>query len=258
LFELGDQILSRMGVDASSDALSPVMVEYYRRVGFLPEGVLNSLVRLGWSLDDHTEFLSLNEMLQGFSLDRIIKSAAGLDPDKLMSFQSHWMNQLAAEEKLNGCLQFLQQAQLIDDSDDAATRQFVTRVIELAADRLRVFGDIYQLDEFFKGDRELSYDEKNFQKRVVKPEAALDLLRELRRELVEIADFTAEPLHQLVQTFVTARGIKAGDLFPALRLCVTGKAQGADLFATLELLGRSRVVARMDHSIGLAESRRSE
>jgi glutamyl-tRNA synthetase len=258
LFELGDQILSRMGVDASSDALSPVMVEYYRRVGFLPEGVLNSLVRLGWSLDDHTEFLSLNEMLQGFSLDRIIKSAAGLDPDKLMSFQSHWMSQLAAEEKLNGCLQFLQQAQLIDDSNDAATRQFVTRVIELAADRLRVFGDIYQLDEFFKGDKELSYDEKNFQKRVVKPEAALDLLRKLRRELVEIADFTAEPLHQLVQTFVTARGIKAGDLFPALRLCVTGKAQGADLFATLELLGRPRVLARMDHSIGLAESRRSE
>lgn len=257
LFELGDQVLSRLGVDPAADALSPVMVEYYRRVGFLPEGILNALARLGWSLDDQTEILSLQTMLDNFSLDRIIRSAAGLDPDKLMSFQAHWMSQLPVDQKLNGCIDFLQQAGLISGQNDAGEREYVRQVVELAGDRLRVFGDIFQLDEFFVADDQLTYDERNFQKRVVRPETATDLLRDLRRIFAESDQFSAAALHELVHVFVTSRGIKAGELFPALRLCVTGKAQGADLFPTLALLGRDRVLARLDRSLGLADSQRS-
>lgn len=258
LFELGDQVLSRLGIDSAADALSPVMVEYYRRVGFLPEGVLNALFRLGWSLDDHTEYISLPTAQQNFSLDRIIRSAAGLDADKLLNFQSHWMSQLSAEEKLNGCLPLLAESGLIDSTDDADTRDRVKQIIALAGDRLRVFGDIFQMDEFFLPDDQLTVDEKNFQKRIVKPEAAVDLLRELRRRLEATADFSAAALHELIQGFVTEKGIRAGDLFPAIRLCVTGKAQGADLFETLSLLGQSRVLSRMDRGIGRAESLRAE
>jgi glutamyl/glutaminyl-tRNA synthetase len=59
------------------------------------------------------------------------------------------------------------------------------------------------------------------------------------------SDFTAVPLHDLLQDFLQQRSLKPGDLFPALRLCISGKAQGADLFRTLELLGRERVDSRM-------------
>ncbi|MBL8816757.1 MAG: glutamate--tRNA ligase [Planctomyces sp.] len=255
LFELGDAVLGRIGLDPKSDSLSPVMVEYYRRVGFLPEGVLNALARLGWSLDDQTEILSLAKIVESFSLDRVIRSPAGLDPDKLISFQSYWMTQLPAADKLQACLSFLREAKLIDgDTEDV--RQYVARVIELAADRLRVFGDIFQLDEFFVDDSCLRYDEKNFQKRVVNPEAAIDLMRAVRKQFSECDDFKAPVLHDLVHAFVTERTIKAGELFPAIRLCVTGKAQGADLFCTLEILGKDRVLGRIDRSLGRAESAR--
>ena len=256
LFELGDQVLSRLHLDATSDALSPVMVEYYRRVGFLPEGVLNALARLGWSLDDHTENLSLDTIRENFSLDRVIKSAAGLDPDKLMNFQSHWMNQLPINEKLQGCLGFLADARLINDVADTEVQHYVQRVIQLAGDRLRVFGDIFQLDEFFVPDDQLVYDDKNFQKRVVKPESAVDLLHALRRKLADCDDFSADVLHNLVHEFLAEQEIKAGELFPAIRLCVTGKVQGTDLFPTLELLGQARVLKRFDRSLGTAESMR--
>ena len=256
LFELGDQVLSRIGIDPKSNELSPVMVAYYRQVGFLPAGVLNALVRLGWSLDDQTEFLSLAEMKQKFTLDRVIRSAAGLDPDKLLSFQSHWMSELPAKEKLCGCLRMLKQARLIDDEDDQETQAKVARIIELAADRLRVFGDIFQLDEFFVADEELRIDDKNFQKRVVKPENAVILLHDLRRRLNDTDNFTAEPLHELLQSFAVGKQVKVGDIFPALRLCVTGKAQGADLFQSLELLGKDCVLRRLDRAIGQAESQR--
>ncbi len=257
MFELGDQVLSRIGIDPKSDALSPVMVAYYQKVGFIPAGVLNALVRLGWSLDDQTEYFSLDEMTRKFTLERVIKSAAGLDPDKLLSFQSHWMNQLSADEKLTGCLPFLKAAGLIDDENDAATRAKVAAVIELAGDRLRVFGDIFQVDEFFVGNGDLKMDDKNFQKRVVKSEKAVELLRELSSRLAAVVDFTATPLHDLLQGFAAEKQVKVGDVFPALRLCVTGKAQGADLFKTLELLGRDAVLRRLELSITLAESQKA-
>ena len=256
LFELGDQVLSRIGIDPKSDALSPVMVAYYQQVGFLPAGVLNALVRLGWSLDDQTEFFSLDDMQQKFTLERVIKSAAGLDPDKLLNFQAHWMSRLPASEKLDGCLPFLKKAGLIDDETDTSTRDRVASVIALAGDRLRVFGDIFQLDEFFVVDEDLKIDDKNFQKRIVKPENAIDLLRDLQKRLSNLTDFVAGPIHDLLQGFSAEKQVKVGDVFPALRLCVTGKAQGADLFKSLELLGRECVVRRMDRAIGLAESQR--
>ena len=70
-------------------------------------------------------------------------------------------------------------------------------------------------------------------------------------------DFASEPLHDLLQSFAAEKQVKVGDVFPAVRLCVTGKAQGADLFRSLELLGQECVLRRMDRAIGLAESQRA-
>ncbi len=248
LFELGDQVLSRIGQDASDDGLSPVMVAFYRETGFLPAGVLNALARLGWSLDDETEILSLDQVAESFSLD----------PDKLMSFQSHWMSELPVEERVNGCLKYLAASGLCDGEPDAAQREYVERVVGLAGDRLRVFGDILSLDEFFVADDAVEFDEKNFRKRVVAADGAVELLTELRGRLASCDPFDAAELHDLVQGFVEAKEIRFGAIAPALRLCVTGRAQGADLFQTLELLGDERVLARIDRAIGVAEAQRAE
>ena len=168
LFQLGDDVLSAMGVDPLEESLSPVMVAYYREVGFLPAGVLNALSRLGWSLDDETENMSLQTVRDNFSLERVVKAAAGLDPDKLMSYQSHWMSELPADEKLAGCVAFLSKAGLIAESPDDEQLTYVKRVITLVADRLRVFGDVLSMDEFFVTTEDLQYNDKDFQKRVVK------------------------------------------------------------------------------------------
>ena len=251
--QLGDDVLSQRGMQPEDETLSPVMVAFYREVGFLPAGVLNALSRLGWSLDDSTENMSLQTVVENFSLDRVVKGSASLDPDKLMSFQAYWMSQLSAEEKQDGCLTVLKQAGLIsDDQSDAAER--VAKVIALSADRLRVFGDILSMDEFFVAAADLKYDEKNFSKRIVKPDDAVDLLQELRSKLAEHAEFRADALHDAVQEFVEAKEIKFGQIAPALRIAVTGKAKGADLFPTLELLGKDECLERIDRAVGTAES----
>jgi glutamyl-tRNA synthetase len=225
------------------------MVAYYQQVGFIPAGVLNALVRIGWSYDDQTEILSLSEMISKFSLERVIRSPAGLDPDKLISFQSHWMHQLPAEQKLEGCLQWLQRAGLIGNVTDSAVRAYVASVVDLAGDRLRVYGDIFNVDEFFVADDALQMDQKNFEKRVLKVPAVADLLRQVQQQFRDTVDFTSGPLHDLLQNFLQQHSLKPGDLFPALRLCISGRAQGADLFRTLELLGRERVDNRLTRAL---------
>lgn len=254
LFQLGDEVLSALNVDAADDALSPVMVAYYREVGFLPAGVLNALSRLGWSLDDETENMSLETVQKNFSLDRVVKAAAGLDPDKLMSFQAHWMGKLSIDEKVAGSIPFLQKAGLIPQDVGDEIQHVVRSVIELTADRLRVFGDLVTMPEFFVTADQLAYSEKDFQKRIVASPDAVNLLRELRALLDNTADFQSEVLHDAVNAFVKEKELKFGQVGPALRIATTGKTKGADLFPTLELLGKQETLARIDRTISLAEA----
>ena len=227
------------------------MVAYYREVGFLPAGVLNALGRLGWSLDDETEHFSLADLKQHFSLDRVVKASASLDADKLLSYQQHWMQHLPADEKLAGCEAVLVQAGLLADSPTDADRTHLQRVLDLAGERVRVFGEILSLDEFFVAAADLEYSEKDFQKRLVKDDAATGRLQALK-PLLQATDFSAEALHDVVQNFVEDQEIKFGAIAPALRIAVTGKAKGADLFPTLALLGPEECTARIDRAIQLA------
>ncbi len=87
MFEKADEVFPQIGL-VGSLTLDPVMVEYYERIGYLPAAVLNALGRIGWSLDDSTEIMSLDTMVQHFTLDRVVQAPAGFDPDKLYKASS--------------------------------------------------------------------------------------------------------------------------------------------------------------------------
>ena len=111
-------------------------------------------------------------------------------------------------------------------------------------------GDILEFDDFFAADDDFDYDEKAFQKRLIKAEDAAHLLAEFKKHLVGAPDFTAEPLHGVMESFCEQHDIKIGQIIHALRVAVTGKAKGFGMFETLEVLGRDRCVARIDRTLG--------
>lgn len=248
MFEAGDRVFRRVGL-GDADTHNPVMVSYYENIGYLPEGVLNALARLGWSLDDKTEFLSLETLVSSFTLERVIKGSAGFDPDKLQSYQAHWMNQLSLEEKIAGCLPFLIRTNLLPENPEADVQEYVGRVIEIMGERLVIFGDILDADDFFLPDDQLSYDEKAFQKRIVKPPEAVDRLKAYRELLAESSEFTAPVLEASMKDYCEAEGIKLGDVIHAVRVAATGKAKGPGMFECLEVLGRERCLVRIDQAI---------
>ena len=197
--------------------LNPVMVAYYREIGFLPAAVLNGLARLGWSLDDKTEYMSLPFIVENFTLDRIVKSPAGLDPDKLLAYQEHWMGELSTADKVPRCLPYLVQAGWVAEPVDEQTNQLVTRLIEALGDRLKLFSDVLRYDEYFVADEGLKYDEKAFEKRLVKPDDAAGLLRMFRDVLAETESFEAADLDRLLHDVGRAAGHRdrAGHSRPA-------------------------------------------
>jgi len=240
LFDRADEVFPLIGL-GNSTTLNPVMVEYYERLGYLPAGILNALARLGWSLDDKTEILSLDEIIQHFTLDRVIKSPAALDPEKLQSYQAHWMNQLPIEQKIDGCVPFLEQA-----GWPIPGRGFLGELLTAIGDRLKVFSDILDHREFFIANDELTYDEKAVQKRLIDAPEAAGLLRNLRAELETVEPFAAPTLDKLVHDFAEQQGVKIGQIIHPLRLAVTGKSVGIGLFETLALLGRERCLRRIE------------
>jgi len=241
MFERADEIFPRIGLEGSA-ALDPVMVEYYERIGYLPAGVLNALGRLGWSLDDHTEVMSLQTMIENFTLDRVGKASAGLDPDKLYNFQGEWMKELPLEEKLQGCLPFLKAAKLIPEEPTDETVDLVRKVISALGDRLKIFSDILDADYFFRDD--FSYDEKMFQKRVRKEEIPA-LLTEFAERVRSLEPFSVESLETALMGFATEKGVSAGDLIHALRLSTTGSPVGPGVYDCLVLLGKEKSLERI-------------
>ena len=147
LFEKADEVFPQLGLTGSA-ALDPVMVEYYEKIGYLPAAVLNALGRIGWSLDDSTEIMSLDTMTANVSLDRVVKAPAGFDPDKLYSFQGHWMKVLPDDQKLAGVLPYLVQAGLLSEPVAPEQQAFVAQIVAALGDRLKVFSDILAARSF--------------------------------------------------------------------------------------------------------------
>lgn len=248
MFDRADEVFPQLGI-GDSKTLNPVMVEYYERLGYLPAGILNALSRLGWSLDGSTEFMSIQEVIQNFTLERIVKASAGFDPEKLQSFQQHWMNQLTVEEKVAGCLPYLIQAKMVQGDVDQTTKSKVGQIVTAVADRLRIFSDILDYKEFFVSDDAMTFDEKPFQQRLRDASEAVGLLKSVREKLATVEPYDAPTLDKLVHDFVESNGIKIGQIVHALRVAITGKSVGIGLFDALAILGRESSLRRIDRAL---------
>jgi glutamyl-tRNA synthetase len=254
LMQNGQAIADRLGLKVAAETFNPVIVDFYEQVGYLPDAILNYLLLLGWSLDDKTEDFTREEMLQHFSLERVNKAPASFDVEKLVAFEGRAMQRVPVKQKVARAVDFLKHAGWIADPPPCDTAPYVTRIVEAAADRIKVYGDILDYQEFFVGDAAFAYDEAALEKRIRKPAGAIELLAKFRAALATVEPFTAERLEAWMHEWVAAQGIKIGDIVHAVRVAVTGKAVGFGLFDTLAILGHERCLKRIDRAIALARA----
>ena len=255
LHEHGAGILAALGAAPPEAECNPLLVEFYRAVGYRPEALLNYLLLLGWSLDDRTEMFTVAEMIERFSLDRVNRSAASFDAPKLLAFEERYMQRLPAADKVAAVVPFLERRGLLPAAPSEEDLRRVARVVEAAGERIKVAGDIVGYAEFFQPDDGFPYDEKAFRKRIAADGAAARLTR-FRAALETVEPYAAEALDGAMHRFVEAEDVPIGRIIHAVRVAVTGKAVGFGLFDGLEILGRDACLARIDRA--LEALRRSE
>jgi glutamyl-tRNA synthetase len=251
----GTAIAAALGLTVSPESFNPVTVEFYEKVGYLPDAIVNYLVLLGWSLDDRTEFMTRQQMIEGFSFERINPAPASFDPTKLVAFQAQYLRQLPLAEKVKAMLPFLTQAGLIRPPITSELSQKVAQVVEVLGDRLKVFGDIVLQGSFFFGD-EVTFDEKAFAKRVLAPGAS-DRLADYRAWLAARTAFDVATLETETQAYLTEKGLALGDIVHAVRVAVTGTSAGPGFFECLSLVGQKTCLLRIDRALEKARAGQS-
>ena len=247
VMEHGQQIAARIGLPADADTFNPVIVDFYRAVGYLPWAIDNYLALLGWSYDDKTEFFSREQLVERFTLERINSSPASFDPKKLWAVQDHYMGGLTADEKLGLMLPYLQKAGLTADPPTAEQVATVRRVIEASGDRLKVAGDILAYADFFLVD-ELEMDPDAVAKRLATP-TARQHLEAFSARLAAVEAFEPGPIEEALKATAEAAGAKVGDLVHPVRVAITGRSVGPGLYDCLAILGREKSLARISRAL---------
>ena len=248
VYEQGQAIAAAVGLKTSPDTFNPVVVDFYRQVGYLPDAIVNYLLLLGWSLDDKSEFFTRAQMIELFSLERVNRAPASFDPKKLSAFQDRYMQEVPLAEKVDMVLPYLLRAGLAASPTDEVKAK-VVQILQAAGDRIKVAGEILDYSAFFLPDDRLSYDEAAFEKRLRKPPQAAGLLARFRERLAAAEPFDAPTLERGLQDFARAEGVKNDQVIHALRVAVTGKAVGFGLFETMAILGKERCLARIDRAL---------
>ncbi len=225
------------------DDLNIATVAFYRELGYLPAALVNYLGRLGWSLDEKTEFIPLPDMIAHFSLERVISSPGNFDADKLFWLAGEYMRLLTLEEKCAGVLPFMQKAKLIADPPEPAALDRLKQVVQACGDRIKLFSDILTYGAFFF-TQDPAYDLAALKKRVHK-EGVPAMLAELIELLKVWQPFDKATLEQELHAFCQERNLKAADVNHALRVSVTGVPVGPGLFDCLVILGREETIRRI-------------
>jgi glutamyl-tRNA synthetase len=249
VMEHGQQIAARIGGGGEADTFNPVIVDFYREVGYLPWAINNYLALLGWSYDDKTEFFSRTELIERFSLGRINSAPAGFDPKKLWAVQDHYMTALSTDEKFPLMLPFLQRAGVVADPPTAEQAEIVRKVIAASGDRLKVAGDILAYADFFLLDDPVM-DPDAVAKRLTTP-TARQHLEAFATRLETIEPFEPAALEEALKATAEAAGAKVGDLVHPIRVAVTGRSVGPGLYDCLAILGRQRSLARIARALPL-------
>jgi glutamyl-tRNA synthetase len=228
-----------------NESLNPVMVEFYRVMGYLPEALLNYFGRLGWSLDDKTEIMPLDTMIANFGFERVNQSPASFDPQKLLWVNSEYVKTAPIERKVDGVIPILQRAGLLGDTVD---RDRIAKVVTACGDRLKIFADVLNYAAFFFRDPQ--YDAKAIKQRLQK-DGMTDRLREFADVLTSTQPFDVPTLESKLQAFGEAKGLKGGDLNHALRVATTGVMVGPGVFECLTILGKDETLRRINLALQL-------
>ncbi len=225
---------------------SQTAVDDYVAQGFIREGLVNYLSLLGWSTGTEEEVLPIDEIIARFDLAKVNRAGAVFDRERLEWLNGQWIRLLPPDELAERLLPFLEADRIAGRIERTPTLDEVRTLVPLVQERLPILGAIGdQVGFLFVGDPDLDTAllvPKRWDRATTL--AGLASAREAIEANGEVS-FDAQGLEAALRTLAEARAWKAGDLFMAIRVAVTGRTATPPLFETLVALGFARTVARL-------------
>jgi glutamyl/glutaminyl-tRNA synthetase len=200
--------------------------------------VRNYLCLLGWSPKDNREKIEIDEVVKLFELEKINRRNAAFDLDKCFWLNGQYIAQMSLDRFAELARPFLKKAK-IDISDD----EYLRKVLAIVKEKIKLFKDVPEWTSYFFTE-DYEFDPASAEKVFGKPEAATRLSA-LGQEFTRIDNWNAETLESTLKNLAQTLGGKTGDLVHPARVAVSGRSVGPSLYHMLEVMGKERVLARM-------------
>jgi glutamyl-tRNA synthetase len=219
----------------------------YQVQGYLPEAMFNFLALLGWALDDKTELLTRGEIVKHFSLERISRTAAVFNKDKLDWMNGVYLRGLGSEEFTRRAMPFLER-DLPAEINRPLDTDYIRQIMPLIQERARTLAEVPHLSDFFFID-ELEYDVRLLLGKIEKAEA-IKSLRASVAKMDDLKDWDATALEAVFRPLADELKLKTSVFFGLLRVSVTGRTAAPPLFQTMDVLGKERCLKRLKMALG--------
>lgn len=223
----------------------------YGDMGYLPDALVNYLVRLGWSYGDQ-EIFSREELIRHFSFENVGKSAAVFNPEKLLWLNGQYIINSPLEKLAELVMPFLIKEGVVQ-AGQQLDMAWLARAVATLKERAKTLKELagslrYYITEF------VDYEEKARVKFL--NEKSRDLLRELKDSLSSLSDFSREGLEKTFKAIVEKNGIKLGSLAQPARVAITGKTESPGIFEVIEIVGKEKTIKRLEKAIEAAGSQK--
>ncbi len=226
-----------------------VSVHQFRDKGFLPEALVNYIALVGWSPEDDTEFMSMEDLINKFSIERINHSGGVFSIDKLRWFNNHYIREADMERLLALSKPFFINAGFCDEKEYDENPRKYTLILESLKERLGALIDIEEYKDYYAAESVQPENEEATE--MIKTESAVKLLGILRGKLAEESGvLTSEEFKAMIKQVGKEAEVKGKNLFMPIRIAISGEMHGPDLAATAEILGRDLLVKRIDSVLG--------
>ena len=222
-------------------------VEAYGAEGILPEAMINFLALLGWSPGNDQELFSLDDLIEAFSMDRVLKKGAVFDTDKLHWLNGQYLSRIPAEDLVGpvraAARERAQGVALVEMEEASAVT-----MIEALKPRSRTLAEMAEQAVAFM-EVTPAYEEKALEKAWYRDPAAVASRLRAVRDAIERVEWSEQALESGLRALAEELGVGAGKIFQPLRLALTGRAATPGIFDVLLILGRERSMDRLDKAI---------
>lgn len=220
-----------------------VSVEDFKARGYLPEGLINYLALVGWSPEDNEEILSLEEMVEKFSFERVSKTGGIFDKDKLDWVNGHYIRSSNTERITELAIPYLIEANYIDEKFAMENREWLNILVETVKESISTISEIVEKVKFIF-DAEVEAEDENA-KALLEGEQVPQLMSAIVEELNKVDKIDMDYAKTFMKTIQKSTGIKGKTLFMPTRVAITGSEHGPELVNIIYLLGKDKLIQRV-------------